>query len=142
MAVSTVLLDIVSAEEKLFSKKVRGITVTGSEGEMGILPRHYPLLTALKPGMVQVVLENGKEELFYINGGFMEVQPDHITVLSDTAVRGGDLDEQEIAAAEKRAREAMAEGKGDMSYAEAAAELARAVAQLRVLQQLRRRKGG
>ncbi|MBA3988800.1 MAG: F0F1 ATP synthase subunit epsilon [Idiomarina sp.] len=142
MAVNTVHLDIVSAEEKLFSKKVRSMTVTGSEGELGILPGHLPLLTALKPGMVRVVLEDGHDELFYIAGGFMEVQPDHITVLSDTAVRGGDLDEQAITAAEKRAREAMADAKGDMSYAEAAAELARAVAQLRVLQQLRRRKGG
>ena len=142
MAVNTVHLDIVSAEEKLFSKKVRTMTVTGSEGELGILPGHVPLLTALKPGMVQVILEDGKDELFYIAGGFLEVQPDHITVLADTAVRGGDLDEQEIIAAEKRAMEAMADAKGDISYAEAAAELARAVAQLRVLQQLRRRKGG
>ncbi|RUO30928.1 F0F1 ATP synthase subunit epsilon [Aliidiomarina sedimenti] len=142
MAVNTVHLDIVSAEEKLFSKKVRSMTVTGSEGELGILPGHLPLLTALKPGMVRVVLEDGHDELFYIAGGFMEVQPDHITVLSDTAVRGGDLDEQAINAAEKRAREAMADAKGDTSYAEAAAELARAMAQLRVLQQLRRRKGG
>lgn len=142
MAVNTVHLDIVSAEEKLFSKKVRSMTVTGSEGELGILPGHLPLLTALKPGMVHVVLDNGQDELFYIAGGFMEVQPDHITVLSDTAVRGGDLDEQQINAAEKRAREAMADATGNVSYAEAAAELARAVAQLRVLQQLRRRKGG
>ena len=142
MAVNTVHLDIVSAEEKLFSKKVRTMTVTGSEGELGILPGHVPLLTALKPGMVQVVLEDGKDELFYIAGGFLEVQPDHITVLADTAVRGGDLDEQEIIAAEKRAMEAMADAKGEVSYAQAAAELARAVAQLRVLQQLRRRKGG
>ena len=142
MAVRTVHLDVVSAEEKLFSKKVRSITVSGSEGELGILPGHVPLLTALKPGMVQVVLEDGKNELFYVAGGFMEVQPDHVIVLADTALRGGDLDEQEIMAAQKRAQEAMADAKGDMSYAEAAAELARAVAQLRVLQQLRRRKGG
>lgn len=142
MAVSTVHLDIVSAEEKLFSDKVRSIQVTGSEGEMGILPGHLPLLTALKPGMVQVVFADGKEDLFYIAGGFMEVQPDHIIVLSDTAVRGGDLDEQAINAARKQAEEAMASAKGDTSYAEAAAELARVVAQLRVLQQLRRRKGG
>ncbi|RUO27009.1 F0F1 ATP synthase subunit epsilon [Aliidiomarina minuta] len=142
MAVSTVHLDIVSAEEKLFSDKVRAIQVTGSEGEMGILPGHLPLLTALKPGMVQVTFADGKEDLFYIAGGFMEVQPDHIIVLSDTAVRGGDLDEQAITAARKQAEEAMANAKGDTSYAEAAAELSRVVAQLRVLQQLRRRKGG
>jgi F-type H+-transporting ATPase subunit epsilon len=142
MAEKTVHLDIVSAEEKLFSRAVRSLQVTGSEGELGILPGHTPLLTALKPGMVQVVFEDGTEDLFYIAGGFMEVQPDHITVLSDTAVRGGDLDEQAIEKARKQAKEAMASAKGDTSYAEAAAELARAVAQLRVLQQLRRRKGG
>src|SRR5690554_5417211 len=94
MAVSTVRLDVVSAEDQLFSGSVQSIQVTGSEGELGILPGHTPLLTALKPGMVRVVTEAGEEELFYIAGGVMEVQPEVVTVLSDTAVRGGDLDEQ------------------------------------------------
>jgi len=142
MAVSTVHLDVVSAEDRLFSGDVQSIQVTGSEGELGILPGHTPLLTALKPGMVRVVMENGKEELFYIAGGVMEVQPDFVTVLSDTAIRGGELDEQAAEKAKQEALEALQHASPDMSYAEAAAELARAVAQLRVLQQLRKRKGG
>jgi len=141
MAVSTVRLDVVSAEERLFSGDVRSIQVTAEEGEMGILPKHTPLLTALKPGMIRLVTEAGEEELFYVAGGIMEVQPDVVTILSDTAVRGGELDEQAIEKSIKEAREAMAHSSPDMSYAEAAAELARAVAQLRVLQQLRKKKG-
>ncbi|RUO23111.1 F0F1 ATP synthase subunit epsilon [Aliidiomarina iranensis] len=141
MAVSTVHLDVVSAEDRLFSGNIRSIQVTGSEGELGILPGHTPLLTALKPGMVRVVTEEGEEELFYIAGGVMEVQPETITVLSDTAVRGGDLDEAATEKAIKEAREALAHSSPDLSYAEAAAELSRAIAQLRVLQQLRKRKG-
>ncbi|WP_113906679.1 F0F1 ATP synthase subunit epsilon [Aliidiomarina celeris] len=141
MAVSTVRLDVVSAEDQLFSGSVQSIQVTGSEGELGILPGHTPLLTALKPGMVRVVTEAGEEELFYIAGGVMEVQPEVVTVLSDTAVRGGDLDEQAAQQAIKQAQEALAHSSPDMSYAEAAAELARAMAQLRVLQQLKKRKG-
>lgn len=139
MAVSTVHLDVVSAEDKLFSGDVRSITVTALEGEMGILPKHTPLLTALKPGMIRLVTESGEEELFYVAGGIMEVQPDVVTILSDTAVRGGDLDEQAIEQSIKEAREAIEHSSPDMSYAEAAAELSRAIAQLRVLQQLRKK---
>ncbi|MCC5856141.1 MAG: F0F1 ATP synthase subunit epsilon [Idiomarina sp.] len=142
MAVSTVRLDVVSAEDQLFSGDVRFIQVTGSEGELGILPNHTPLLTALDPGMVRIETPEGDEEFFYINGGVMEVQPDVVTILSDTAVRGGDLDEQAAEKAIREAREAMTHATPDMTYAEAAAELARAVAQLRVLQQMRKRKGG
>ncbi|CUS47836.1 MAG: F-type H+-transporting ATPase epsilon subunit AtpC [Idiomarinaceae bacterium HL-53] len=141
MAVSTVRLDVVSAEDQLFTGNVQSIQVTGSEGELGILPGHIPLLTALKPGMVRIVTEAGEEEFFYVAGGVMEVQPDTVTVLSDTAVRGDDLDEQAAEKAMQQAREALADSSPDMSYAEAAAELARAIAQLRVLQQLRKRKG-
>lgn len=141
MAVSTVRLDVVSAEDQLFSGTVQSIQVTGSEGELGILPGHIPLLTALKPGMVRIVTEEGEEEFFYVAGGVMEVQPDSVTVLSDTAVRGDDLDEQAAEKAMQHAREALADSSPDMSYAEAAAELARAIAQLRVLQQLKKRKG-
>ncbi|MCH8493236.1 MAG: F0F1 ATP synthase subunit epsilon [Idiomarina sp.] len=141
MAVSTVHLDVVSAEDKLFSGDVRSITVTAAEGEMGILPKHTPLLTALKPGMIRLVTDSGDEELFYVAGGIMEVQPDVVTILSDTAVRGGDLDEQAIELSIKEAREAIAHSSPDMSYAEAAAELSRAIAQLRVLQQVRKKRG-
>lgn len=141
MAVSTLRLEVVSAEDQLFSGDVRSVQVTGSEGEMGILPGHISLLTALKPGMVRVVTAAGDEELFYIAGGVMEVQPKVVTVLADTAIRGGDLDQQAAEKAMQEAREALTHSVPDMSYAEAAAELARAVAQLRVLQQVKKRKG-
>lgn len=140
MAVSTMQLDVVSAEERLFSGRVQSLQITGSEGEMGILPGHISLLTALKPGMVRVIKETGEEELFYIAGGVMEVQPEVVTVLSDTAVRGGDLDEKAAEDAMKAAQEAIANSSPDMSYAEAAAELARAMAQLRVLRQMKKHK--
>lgn len=141
MAVSTLRLEVVSAEDQLFSGDVQSVQVTGSEGEMGILPGHISLLTALKPGMVRVITKAGEEELFYVAGGVMEVQAKVVTVLADTAVRGGDLDQQAAEKAMQDAREALTHSTPDMSYAEAAAELARAVAQLRVLQQLRGRKG-
>ncbi|RUO43730.1 F0F1 ATP synthase subunit epsilon [Aliidiomarina taiwanensis] len=141
MAVKTLRLEVVSAEDQLFSGDVQSVQVTGSEGEMGILPGHISLLTALKPGMVRVVTEAGKEELFYVAGGVMEVQPEVVTVLADTAVRGGDLDEQAAEKAMQEARDALTHSVPDMSYAEAAAELARAVAQLRVMKELRGRKG-
>lgn len=141
MAVSTLRLEVVSAEDQLFSGDVRSVQVTGSEGEMGVLPGHISLLTALKPGMVRVVTAAGDEELFYIAGGVMEVQPKVVTVLADTAIRGGDLDQQAAEKAMQEAREALTHSVPDMSYAEAAAELARAVAQLRVLQQVKKRKG-
>lgn len=142
MAVATMHLDIVSAEERLFEGTVRSIQVSGSEGELGVLPRHTPFLTALKPGMVKVEMADGKEDVFYIAGGIMEVQPNTVTVLSDTAIRGGDLDEQAIEKAKQQAKDAIADSSADMSYAEAAAQLAQAMAQLKVLQQLRKRKGG
>ncbi len=141
MAVSTLRLEVVSAEDQLFSGDVQSVQVTGSEGEMGILPGHISLLTALKPGMVRVITKAGEEELFYVAGGVMEVQAKVVTVLADTAVRGGELDQQAAEKAMQDAREALTHSTPDMSYAEAAAELARAVAQLRVLQQLRGRKG-
>lgn len=141
MAVKTLRLEVVSAEDQLFSGDVQSVQVTGSEGEMGVLPGHISLLTALKPGMVRVVTEAGEEELFYVAGGVMEVQPEVVTVLADTAVRGGDLDEQAAEKAMQEAREALTHSVPDMSYAEAAAELARAVAQLRVMKELRGRKG-
>jgi len=141
MAVSTLRLEVVSAEDQLFSGDVQSVQVTGSEGEMGILPGHISLLTALKPGMVRVITAAGEEELFYVAGGVMEVQPKVVTVLADTAVRGGDLDQQAAEKAMQEAREALTHSTPDMSYAEAAAELARAVAQLRVMQQLKGRKG-
>lgn len=134
----TVQLDVVSAEDSIFSGLVQSIQVTGSEGELGVNPGHAPLLTTLKPGMVHVVKQFGEEETIYIAGGVLEVQPSHITVLADTAVRAEDLDEQAALDAKKRAEENIANPSADFNYAEAAIELAEAIAQLRLIQKLRK----
>lgn len=139
MAAMTVHLDVVSAEENLFSGRVETIQVTGSEGELGIYPGHAPLLTTLKPGMVRLVKQHGHEELIYIAGGVLEVQPGTVTVMADVAVRADDLDEQAALDAKKRAEEHIANPSSDLNYAEAAAELAEAIAQLRLIKSLRRK---
>jgi F-type H+-transporting ATPase subunit epsilon len=131
----TVQLDVVSAEDIIFSGLVETIQVTGSEGELGILPGHAPLLTALKPGMVRLVKQHGHEEVIYIAGGTLEVQPSSVTVLADVATRAEDLDEKTALDAKRKAEEHLASSAAtDMSYAEAAAELSQAIAQLKVLQ--------
>ena len=108
MAAMTVHLDVVSAEENLFSGRVETIQVTGSEGELGIHPGHAPLLTALQPGMVRFVEQHGQEHLLYVAGGILEIQPSVVTVLSDVAVRGEDLDEQAAEEAKRQAEERLA----------------------------------
>ncbi len=138
MAAMTTHLDVVSAEESLYSGRVQTIQVTGSEGELGIHPGHAPLITALQPGMVRFVKQHGDEEYIYINGGMLEIQPGIVTVLADTAVRGGDLDEQAALDAKRRAEEHIANPGIDFDYAEAARELAEAIAQLRIIQNLRK----
>ncbi|MEO9943700.1 MAG: F0F1 ATP synthase subunit epsilon [Paraglaciecola sp.] len=137
MATTTVQLDVVSAETSIFSGEVEAIQVTGSEGELGIHPGHAPLLTTLLPGMVRLV-QNGDEENIYINGGVLEIQPGSVTVLADTAIRAEDLDEQAATEAKKRAEEHIANPGADFDYAEAAIELAEAIAQLRLIQKLRK----
>ncbi|CAH9060123.1 ATP synthase epsilon chain [Pseudoalteromonas holothuriae] len=136
---STVHLDVVSAEQNLFSGAVSTIQVTGSEGELGIHPGHAPLLTGLKPGMVRLVKQDGEEEIIYVAGGTLEVQPNIVTVLADVALRGEDLDEQ---SAEQSKREAQAQmesgGASELDHYAAAAQLAEAIAQLRVIRQLRK----
>ena len=134
----TVNLDVVSAEVEIFSGLVETVQITGSEGELGIHPGHAPLITGLRPGMVRVVKQYGDEELIYIAGGILEVQPGSITVLADTAVRAEDLDEQAAEDAKKHAEETIAKGGADFDYAEAAIELAEAIAQLRLIQKLRK----
>ncbi|MBU2923538.1 F0F1 ATP synthase subunit epsilon [Colwellia sp. 4_MG-2023] len=134
MALLTVNLDVVSAQESLFSGSIKSLQITGSEGELGILPGHAPLLTSLKPGMALITKKDGSEEVIYLSGGMLEVQPNHITVLADVATRAGDLDEQAAIEAKKRAEENMNATGIDVDYAAVAAELARAVAQLRVIQ--------
>lgn len=138
MDAMTVQLDVVSAEDSIFSGLVESIQVTGSEGELGVNLGHAPLLTTLKPGMVRLVKQFGVEEMIYIAGGVLEVQPGHITVLADTAVRAEDLDEQAALEAKKRAEEHIANPSADFNYAEAAIELAEAIAQLRLIQKLRK----
>ncbi|MDV6316533.1 F0F1 ATP synthase subunit epsilon [Idiomarina sp. HP20-50] len=138
MATQTLNLDVVSAEDKLFSGVVQTVQVTGSEGELGIYPGHAPLLTKIKPGMVRYVSESGDEELLYVAGGVLEVQPGHVIVLADVAVRGDELDLQEAEAAKKRAEEAIADSGSDVTYAEAIAELSRALAQIDIIRRLKR----
>lgn len=138
MAAMTVHLDVVSAEKEIFSGRVEHIQVTGSEGELGIYPGHAPLISAIKPGMVRLVKQYGDEEVIYVAGGFLEVQPGNVTVLADTAVRADDLDEQSAEEAKRRAEEHIANPGSDFDYAEAAHELAEAIAQLRLIKKLRK----
>lgn len=134
----TVHLDVVSAELEIFSGLVETIQVTGSEGELGIYPGHAPLITSLQPGMVRVVKQHGAEELIYVAGGILEVQPGSVTVLADTAVRAEDLDEAAAEEAKRNAQERISQGGADFDYAEAAMELAEAIAQLRLIRKLRK----
>ena len=110
-------------------------------GEVGIYPRHTPLLSPLKPGEVRVVKQGGEEETFYVSGGMLEVQPHTVTVLSDTALRAHDLDEAAAMEAKERAEHAMKDRESDMDYARAQAELAEAVAQLQTIQRIRKKQG-
>ena len=134
MAAMTVNLNVVSAEESLFSGRIETLQITGSEGELGIMPGHAPLLTSLKPGMARIVKHGGEEEILYLSGGMLEVQPNNVTVLADVAIRVDDLDEQAALEAKERAEKHLNDHGSDIDYAEAASELARAVAQLRVIQ--------
>ncbi|MBD1581837.1 F0F1 ATP synthase subunit epsilon [Pseudoalteromonas sp. S16_S37] len=135
----TVQLDVVSAEQSIFSGEAATIQVSGSEGELGIHPGHAPLLTGLKPGMVRFVTKDGTEEIIYVAGGTLEVQPNVVTVLADVAMRGEDLDEQ---AAEQAVRDAEAQmassAATELDHHAAAVQLAEAIAQLRVIRQLRK----
>jgi len=138
----TVHVDIVSAEATLFSGLAEFVAVPGVAGELGIYPRHTPLLTQLRPGSVRLKVPNqAEEELIYVSGGILEVQPDIVTVLSDTAIRGKDLDEAAALEAKRRAEEEMKNRTGVLEIAKAEAELAEAVAQLRAIQRLRQQRG-
>ncbi|GAA4360493.1 F0F1 ATP synthase subunit epsilon [Kangiella marina] len=137
----TVHLDIVSAEDSIFSGKVERLIATGDLGELGVEPGHAPLLTSLNPGPVKVTLPGGEVELFFVSGGMLEVQPHMVTVLADTAVRAEDVDEAKALEAEKDAREALADQSSEIEYSKAAAELAEAVAQLRTLRAIKKKSG-
>lgn len=130
-------LNVVSAEERLFSDQVQRIRVTGSEGELGIYPRHTPLLTTIKPGMVGIVKLNGEEELIYLSGGILEVQPYGVNILADTAIRAQDLDEEKEQQALKAAKDAVMENQDKASYAQAIADLDQVLAKIRVIQLLK-----
>lgn len=135
----TLHVDIVSAEASLFSGNAEFVTVPGEMGELGIYPRHAPLLTRIKPGAVRIKKESGEEELIYVSSGILEVQPFIVTILSDTAIRGHDLDEAKALEAKRAAEEAMTDRSSAMDYAKAQVELAQAVAQLAAIQKLRNR---
>ncbi|MEH6466095.1 MAG: F0F1 ATP synthase subunit epsilon [Porticoccus sp.] len=138
----TVHCDIVSSEESLFSGLVELVVATGSQGELGITFGHAPLLTDLKPGPVRIVKQDGEEELYYLSGGFLEVQPNLISILSDTALRADDLDEAAALEAKKQAEHDLSNQSGEFDYSRAASQLAVAAAQLRTIDQLRKKLGG
>ncbi|MCU0810013.1 MAG: F0F1 ATP synthase subunit epsilon [Thiobacillaceae bacterium] len=135
----TLHVDIVSAEKSLYSGTAEVVIAPGERGELGIYPRHTPLLTTLKPGSVRIkVPDQAEEELVYVSGGILEVQPHVVTILSDSAVRGSDLDEAKALEAKRVAEEAMKDKAASLDYAQAQAELAQAVAQLAAIKKLRK----
>jgi F-type H+-transporting ATPase subunit epsilon len=137
---NTIHVDIVSAEGQIFSGEASMVFVPGSQGELGIAPRHAPLLTTLKAGEVRVQSEGVEEQSFYVGGGSLEIQPNLVTVLADTAARARDLDEASALAAKQRAEDAVRQRTDKIDIAEAQAELARAVAQLRAIERLRKKR--
>lgn len=133
--------NIVSAEASIFSGEIEELVASGIMGDLGILPGHAPLLTELQPGPIRVIHDGGEEENFYVSGGFLEVQPNVVTVLADAASRAGDLDEAAAEEARQHALKAFNDKSAELDYTRAAAELAEAVAQLRTIQQLRKKAG-
>lgn len=135
---STIRVDVVSAEQEIFRGNATLVVATGEMGELGIAPRHAPLITRLKPGQVRVVLEGGEEQFFYVSGGILEVQPQVVTILTDTAIRARDIDEAAAKKAKEEAERALADRGDAIEIAEAQARLAEAIAQLQALERLRR----
>jgi|TARA_B110000881_G_scaffold23162_1_gene16807 F-type H+-transporting ATPase subunit epsilon len=131
-------LDIVSAEEKIFSGNVKNIIAAAMMGEVGIYPKHTPMITPLKPGEVKIITEEDEEQLFFISGGILEVQPNTVTVLADTAIRGEDLDEAKAIESKKRAEEALSDKSDKIDVAKALADLAQASAQIKMIESLRK----
>lgn len=135
----TLRLDIVSAEKAIFSGEAAMVFVTGELGELGVAPGHAPLLTSIKPGNIRALFSNNEEEIFYVSGGMLEVQPFIVTVLADTVVRAHDIDEASALEAKERAEKILAEKSSEIDMAKATAELAEAVAQIRTIQRMKKR---
>ena len=137
----TIQCDIVSAEREIFSGLVEMVITTGSLGEVGIAYGHAPLLTGIKPGPVRLIKQGGTEEIYFVSGGFLEVQPYHVTVLADTALRADDMDEAAALEAQQLAQQQLSEQSNEIDLQRAAAQLAEAAAQLRTLQAIKRKAG-
>ncbi|HHM04635.1 MAG TPA: F0F1 ATP synthase subunit epsilon [Gammaproteobacteria bacterium] len=137
----TIHVDIVSAEAEIFSGSAAMVFAPAVMGEVGIMPRHAPLLTRIKPGEVRVRKDDGSEEFFFVSGGMLEVQPHVVTILADTAARAKDLDEAAAMEAMQRAEQALKDQQGEMELARAEAELAEAAARLRMIQNMRKKTG-
>ena len=137
---ATIHVDVVSAEESIFSGEAKFVALPGEMGELGIYPRHTPLITRIKPGAVRIArADNGEEELVFVNGGILEVQPGTVTVLADTAIRGHDLDEAKALEAKKLAEEEMKNANSEIDFAAAQGEFAAMAAQIAAIQKLRRK---
>jgi len=137
---NTIKVEVVSAENEIFSGEATVLIATAEGGELGIYPQHTPLLTTLKPGDVRIQTEDGEEQVIYVSGGILEVTPKKVTVLSDTAIRADDLDEAAALEAQRKAEQALKDSSADINYAKAKAELAQAAAQLQALKKLRNRR--
>ncbi|WP_061535503.1 F0F1 ATP synthase subunit epsilon [Collimonas arenae] len=137
---NTIHVDVVSAEEMIFSGEAEFVALPGESGELGIYPRHTPLITRIKPGAVRIkVAGQANDEFVFVAGGLLEVQPHHVTVLADTAIRGADLDEAKASEAKRRAEEALTNKESLIDYAKAQSELSAAIAQLAAIQKLRQK---
>ncbi len=137
----TMHVDVVSAEEEIFSGPAKMLFAPGVMGDLGILPRHAPLLTRIKPGEVRIVTPDDEEQFYYVSGGMLEIQPEAVTVLADTALRAKDIDEAAALEAKERAEKALADRSGEIDYATTEAELAEALAQLQAIQRLKKKLG-
>jgi F-type H+-transporting ATPase subunit epsilon len=139
---ATIKVDVVSAEEQVYSGRAKFVALPGEAGELGVLPGHTPLITRIRAGAVRIEMENGEEEFVFVAGGILEIQPGTVTVLADTAIRGNDLDEAKAEQARNAAQEALQNTGSNLEYATAQAELAYATAQLAAIQRLRHRRSG
>ncbi|MBH1963600.1 MAG: F0F1 ATP synthase subunit epsilon [Comamonadaceae bacterium] len=137
---NTIHVDVVSAEESIFSGEATFVALPGEAGELGIYPRHTPLITRIKPGSVRIKTVGGEEEFVFVAGGILEVQPNHVTVLSDTAIRGKDLDDEKANEAKLAAEEALKNAKSEIDMARASSELAVLAAQIAALRKYRQKR--